>query len=119
MPASPQQQCGDEEERHLRRLATYRKYRRTHVDICREKGRQRMARLRANQTDAQRQNHREAQRRYRERYREQIAHRARTAARQRNAQAGKETKLRPATRQYWSDPEQALSEEEDDIDDAW
>jgi hypothetical protein len=28
MPASALQKCGDDEERHLRRLATYRKYRR-------------------------------------------------------------------------------------------
>jgi hypothetical protein len=31
MPASANQRCGDDEERHLRRLATYRRYRRTYV----------------------------------------------------------------------------------------
>ncbi|KAJ7789208.1 hypothetical protein B0H14DRAFT_2627467 [Mycena olivaceomarginata] len=54
---------------------------------------------------------RETQRRYRERCRERIAHRARRAIVRRNAAAGKETKLRPKTRQYYSDPE-LLTEEE-------
>ncbi|KAJ7873991.1 hypothetical protein B0H13DRAFT_1894758 [Mycena leptocephala] len=52
-------------------------------------------------------------------YREQIAHRAHTVARQRNMRAGKDTKLRPAVRQYWSDPEQASEEEDDTDDDNW
>ncbi|KAJ7913283.1 hypothetical protein B0H13DRAFT_1873967 [Mycena leptocephala] len=83
-----------------------------HLEACREKTRERMARLRATRTEEQREKHREAQRQYRDKYREQIAHRARTAARKRNSELGKDTKLRPAAQQYWSDPEQA-SEDED------
>ncbi|KAJ7071753.1 hypothetical protein B0H15DRAFT_806997 [Mycena belliarum] len=59
--------CGDDKERHLRRLASYRKYRRSNIELPRKKGRERMAKLRAKQTEAQREKNREAQRRYRER----------------------------------------------------
>jgi hypothetical protein len=52
------------------------------------------------------------------RYREQIAHRARRVAVQKNAAAGKETKLRPKARQYFSDPELMSSNEEEE-DDGW
>ncbi|KAJ7605672.1 hypothetical protein DFH06DRAFT_1150412 [Mycena polygramma] len=117
MPASAIQRCGDDEERRLRRLATYRKYRRAHLDERRKKGRERMARLRATPTEADRERHRAAQRRYRDSFREQIAHRARRAAAEKNSALGKETKLRPKSRQYWSDPELASeSEEEDDTE---
>ncbi|KAJ7025054.1 hypothetical protein C8F04DRAFT_1269661 [Mycena alexandri] len=123
MPASAAQRCVDEEERKLRRKATYRKYRRTHLDDRREKGRRRMAALRARQTDEQRvarlARHREAQKKYREEYREQIAHRARRAAVRKNAAAGKETQLRPKARQYWSDPELMTEEEDEDEGDDW
>ncbi|KAJ7851695.1 hypothetical protein B0H13DRAFT_2359932 [Mycena leptocephala] len=118
MPAAAAQKCGDDEERRLRRLATYRKYRRRNQDKCREQGRQRMARLRAMQTEEQREKHRNAQRIYRERYGEQIAHHARRAAAQKNAEAGKATKPCPKARQYFSDPDQASDEEEED-DDEW
>ncbi|KAJ7765186.1 hypothetical protein B0H16DRAFT_1454366 [Mycena metata] len=114
MPPAPAQRCVDDEDRCLSRLATYRKYRRTHLEERRRKGRERMARLRANQTDAQQERNREAQRRYRERYREQIAHRARRASVRKNAAAGEDTKLRPKARQYWSDPELASSESEEE-----
>ncbi|KAJ6516890.1 hypothetical protein C8R47DRAFT_1206100 [Mycena vitilis] len=120
MPASAIQQCADAEERRLRRLATYRKYRRGHLEAARAQARERMARLRAVQTEEQRQKHRDAQKRYRERFGEQIAHRARRAAGQKNLEAGKETKRRPKARQYWSDPELAsASEEEEEEDDNW
>ncbi|KAJ6449251.1 hypothetical protein C8R47DRAFT_1230727 [Mycena vitilis] len=124
MPASLQQRCLDEEERRLRRLATYRKYRRTHLVDRREKTRARMADLRAREDKAQRQQrlerHREAQKKYRERWAEQIAHRARRAAARRNAALGKKTKPRPKSRQYYSDPE-LLTEEEDEesADEDW
>ncbi|KAF8157471.1 hypothetical protein K438DRAFT_1986595 [Mycena galopus ATCC 62051] len=115
MPAV--QRCGDDEERHLRRLATYRKYRRSHLEEHRKKTRERMARLRAAATDEQRKRHREAQCRYRERFRETIAHRARRAAVKKNAEKGKDTVARPKARQYWSDPELVTSDEEEE--DKW
>ncbi|KAJ7264973.1 hypothetical protein B0H12DRAFT_1230606 [Mycena haematopus] len=118
MPASASQRCGDDEERRLRRLATYRKYRRARLDDHRRKARERMARLRANPTEEQRQRHREAQKRYRENCRESIAHRARRAALKKNTEMGKDTKLRPKARQYWSDPDLATSDEEEE-DDEW
>ncbi|KAJ7021708.1 hypothetical protein C8F04DRAFT_1195179 [Mycena alexandri] len=90
----------------------------SNLEERRRKGRERMAKLRAVQTDAQRERHREAQRQYRERYREQVAHRARRAAVKKNLAAGKETKLRPKARQYWSDPNLASSEEEDEDSDC-
>ncbi|KAJ7920725.1 hypothetical protein B0H13DRAFT_2319005 [Mycena leptocephala] len=118
MPASALQRCGDDEERKLRRLATYRKYRRTHLEDRREKTRLRMADLRARENDAEkearRERHREAQRKYRER--EQIAHRARRAAVKRNAALGRETHLRPKARQYFSDPDLMTDEEEEEDD---
>ncbi|KAJ6593078.1 hypothetical protein B0H19DRAFT_1055728 [Mycena capillaripes] len=122
MPASALQRCGDDEERCLCRLATYCKYRVTHLEACRNKGRQQMARLRVSLTDAQREKHCAAQKRYREKYaprhtyREQIAHRARRAAVERNAKAGRELKLQPKARQYWSDPEQVSDEEHKEFD---
>jgi hypothetical protein len=92
-----------------------------------------MARLRAAPTEEQRARHREAQRRYRERFgshnalgwrfdlryrcRESIAHRARQALVKKNSERGKETKLRPKARQYWSDLELESSESEDEEDD--
>ncbi|KAJ7773601.1 hypothetical protein DFH07DRAFT_952648 [Mycena maculata] len=102
--------------RYLSRLASYREYRRNHRDKCRAKGRERMARLRASQTEEQRQRHQEAQARYRERFREQIAHRARRAAVKKNAAAGKKTTLRPKARQYWSDNDLDTSEDEEEDD---
>ncbi|KAJ7446039.1 hypothetical protein B0H11DRAFT_1930380 [Mycena galericulata] len=78
--------------RYLSRLITYCKYRETHREEVRAKGRQRMAALRRNLAEDQRQRHRQAQARYRER--------ARRAAAKKNTVAGKETKLRPKTRQY-------------------
>ncbi|KAJ7920720.1 hypothetical protein B0H13DRAFT_1867224 [Mycena leptocephala] len=122
MPSSALQKCGDDEERHLRRLATYRKYRRnlrSNIEKCREKSRQRMARLRATQTEAQREKHRDSQRKYRERYAEQIAHRARRAAAKKNAEEGKETIRRPKARHYYSDPDQASDEEDEEDNDDW
>ncbi|KAJ7795072.1 hypothetical protein B0H14DRAFT_3496396 [Mycena olivaceomarginata] len=79
-----------------------------------------MARLRAKPTEEQRARHCEAQARYKERFIERIAHRARRATVKKNAAAGKETKLRPKARQYWSDIELTTSEsEEEDRDDEW
>ncbi|KAJ7156208.1 hypothetical protein C8R46DRAFT_1040750 [Mycena filopes] len=118
MPASAPQRCADEEERQLRRKATYRKYRQAHLDARRERGRLRMAASRERETSAAREarlsRHREAQARYRERSREQIAHRARRATVKRNAAAGKETLLRPKTRQYWSDPDLMTDDEDEE-----
>ncbi|KAF8174317.1 hypothetical protein K438DRAFT_1771673 [Mycena galopus ATCC 62051] len=92
----PQQRnTADEEEHHLRRLATYRKYRRNNAENCRKKTRERMAQLCAAATEEQKERHRQAQRLYRERYRETIAHRARRAAVERSAAAGKATRQRP------------------------
>ncbi|KAF8133491.1 hypothetical protein K438DRAFT_1998157 [Mycena galopus ATCC 62051] len=122
MPPALQQRCYDEEDRKLRRLATYRKYRRTHLADRREKTRRAMADLRARETpverEARRQKNREAQKKYCDKYREQIAHRARRAAVARNAAAGKETKLRPKARHYWSDPE-LLTDDEEDSETEW
>ncbi|KAJ7891649.1 hypothetical protein B0H14DRAFT_3428435 [Mycena olivaceomarginata] len=73
-----------------------------------------MARVRAAPTEEQREKHHEAQWRYRERYRETIAHRARRATVQKNAEAGRTTKPRPKARQYWSDLDVVSSDEEDD-----
>ncbi|KAJ7354691.1 hypothetical protein DFH08DRAFT_804561 [Mycena albidolilacea] len=112
MPASALQKCGDDEERHLRRLATYRK----HIDNHCQKGRERMAKLRSVQTEAQQEKHREAQRCYRERFREQIAHCVHCTNTKRNAE-GKATVPRPKARQYWSDPEQYSEEEEEEEQD--
>ncbi|KAJ7062411.1 hypothetical protein B0H15DRAFT_807904 [Mycena belliarum] len=84
------------------------------LEVTRKKGRERMARLRAQKTEAQRVKHCEAQRRFAE----QIAHKARRAAVQKNAAAGKETKLRPKARQYWSDPDLATDSEEEE-DEEW
>ncbi|KAJ7715051.1 hypothetical protein B0H16DRAFT_1701867 [Mycena metata] len=121
MPASPAERCEDEEERRLRRLATYHRYRRANLDDRREKGRLRMAALRARESSAQREerlnHHREAQKKYRERFREQIAHRARRAAVKKNESVGKATKLRPKARQYWSDPELITDDEEEEEED--
>ncbi|KAJ7707973.1 hypothetical protein B0H14DRAFT_2646720 [Mycena olivaceomarginata] len=114
MPPSTRQRCVDDEERHLRRLATYRKYRQTHLAESRKRNRERMARVRAAPTEEQREKHREAQRRYRERYRETIAHHARRATVQKNAEAGRTTKPWPKARQYWSDLDLVSSDEEDD-----
>ncbi|KAJ7182648.1 hypothetical protein C8R43DRAFT_1116287 [Mycena crocata] len=120
MPPSAQNRCFDDEERQLRRQATYRKYNRANIEQRRAAGRERMARRRAGQTDVEKEKHREAQARYRERFREQIAHRARCAAEKKNTGKGKETKRRPKARQYWSDPEQASeSEEEEEAYDGW
>ncbi|KAF8214807.1 hypothetical protein K438DRAFT_1955855 [Mycena galopus ATCC 62051] len=117
MPTSTIPRCADDEERHLRRLATYRRYCRAHAEERRQKNRERMARSRAAATEQQRENHRQAQRRYRERFRESIAHRAWRSAKQKNAAKGKDTKLRPKTHQYWSDPDLASSDEEEGDDD--
>ncbi|KAJ7042313.1 hypothetical protein C8F04DRAFT_1252285 [Mycena alexandri] len=115
------QRCFDEEERQVRRRATYHKYRKAHLDDRREKTRLRMAALRARESHLQKQErearHREAQRKYREKYREQIAHRARRAAVRKNKAAGKAMKLRPKARQYWSDPELMTDDEEEEEDD--
>ncbi|KAK6993056.1 hypothetical protein R3P38DRAFT_2801043 [Favolaschia claudopus] len=48
---------------------------------------------------------------------ESINHRARRALVRKNAAAGKQTKLRPKARQYYSDPELITDEEEDDDED--
>ncbi|KAJ7431149.1 hypothetical protein B0H11DRAFT_1942044 [Mycena galericulata] len=104
--------------RYLTRLETYRNYRQKHREKCRAKGRERMARVHAAPTDAQRARHREAQARYRERFREEIAHRARRAAVKKNAAAGKETKLRPKARQYWSADELDSDDSEEEEDDC-
>ncbi|KAJ7818602.1 hypothetical protein B0H14DRAFT_2601176 [Mycena olivaceomarginata] len=74
--------------RYLQRLEDYRNYRARHREKCRAQGRQRMARLRKKATDEQRAHHREAQARYREKNREWLAHKARLAAREKNAAAG-------------------------------
>ncbi|KAJ6484515.1 hypothetical protein C8R47DRAFT_1073120 [Mycena vitilis] len=67
MPASAQQKCGDAEERHLRRLATYRKYRKgSETSQRRKQGRERMARLRAAMNEDQRERQRAVHARYRE-----------------------------------------------------
>ncbi|KAJ6564310.1 hypothetical protein B0H19DRAFT_1258765 [Mycena capillaripes] len=110
------QRCYDDKDRHLQRLATYRKYRASHLSDRREKGRRQMAVLHATESEAARaarlEQHREAQRKYRERNREQIAHRVRRAAPKQNAAVGKATEPRPKTRQYWSDPELATDNED-------
>ncbi|KAJ7148602.1 hypothetical protein C8R46DRAFT_1044678 [Mycena filopes] len=117
MPASKLQKCLDDEERHLRRLATYRAYRLRNLEDRRLKGKERMARKRELPSAVQRQAHREAQRRYKDSCAESIAHRARRATVRKNAAAGKTTKLRPKARHYYSDPELITdSEEEDDND---
>ncbi|KAJ7248188.1 hypothetical protein B0H12DRAFT_1072780 [Mycena haematopus] len=103
--------------RHLLRLESYRNYHARHREQCRAKGRERMARLRAKKTEEQRVRHREAQARYRERFREEIAHRARRANVKKNAAVGKETKLRPKARQYWSADELDSGSEESGDDD--
>ncbi|KAJ7754861.1 hypothetical protein B0H16DRAFT_1831637 [Mycena metata] len=62
--------CLDEEDRQVRRKATYRKYRETHLQDRREKTRLRMAALRQRQTGAEREarllRQRQAQAKYRE-----------------------------------------------------
>ncbi|KAJ7318848.1 hypothetical protein DFH08DRAFT_819733 [Mycena albidolilacea] len=88
-----------------------------HLEESRKKTRERMARVRAALTEEQRERHREAQQRYRERYRERIAHRARRATVQKNAEAGRTTKPRPKARHYWSDLDLVSSDEEED--DEW
>ncbi|KAJ7847179.1 hypothetical protein B0H13DRAFT_1907425 [Mycena leptocephala] len=108
MPASAQQRCFDDEEHHLRRLASYRKYRRANLEDRQEKTRRRMAELRERETAAERA----------ARYREQIAHRAWRAAIKRNEAEGKLTKLRPAMRQYYSDPE-LITDDEEEEQDGW
>jgi hypothetical protein len=49
-----------------------------------------------------------------DRYRETIAHRARRATVQKNAEAGRTTKPWPKARQYWLDLDLVSSDEEDD-----
>ncbi|KAF8171762.1 hypothetical protein K438DRAFT_1773060 [Mycena galopus ATCC 62051] len=109
------QRCYDDEDRQERRLAT-------HLAERRQKTRAAMAALRARETPAEQEarlaKHRENQRKYREKFREQIAHRARRAAINRNAAAGKSTKLRPKSRHYWSDPELMTTDEEEDDSDS-
>ncbi|KAJ7829015.1 hypothetical protein B0H14DRAFT_3465978 [Mycena olivaceomarginata] len=87
-----------------------------HLESRRKQTQRSMAALRARETEEEKEmrraKNRETQRRYRERCRERIAHRARRATVRRNAAAGKETKLRPKTRQYYSDPELLTEEEE-------
>ncbi|KAJ7088017.1 hypothetical protein B0H15DRAFT_949832 [Mycena belliarum] len=121
MPASAAQRCVDAEDRINRRKATYTRYRRANLETRREKNRVRMAALRSGESEVQREarlaRHREAQRKYRESSAEQINHRARRATVKKNAAAGRETKLRPKARQYWSDPDLATDEEEDE--DEW
>ncbi|KAJ6579043.1 hypothetical protein DFH09DRAFT_1310406 [Mycena vulgaris] len=121
MPAATLQRCADDEERQDRRRGSYRKYRRMHLEERREKGRIRMAASRSRESTEARaarlERHRETQKKYRERFREQIAHRARRAAVQKNAAAGKATNLRPKARQYWSDPELASGSDEEEDDD--
>ncbi|KAJ7475544.1 hypothetical protein B0H11DRAFT_1917721 [Mycena galericulata] len=103
--------------RHLSRLEDYRKYRRTHLEQCRAKGRERMARLRATRTEEQRIKNCEAQARYRERFREEIAHRARRTAQKKKLAVGKETKPRPKARHYYSADE--LDSDESGEEDDW
>ncbi|KAJ7794940.1 hypothetical protein B0H14DRAFT_2621476 [Mycena olivaceomarginata] len=94
MSPSPAQRCVNDEDRHTRRLGSYRKYRRAHLEERREKTRLRMAALRAAETKEQQEVRRErncqAQRRYRERFREAIAHRAQRALLKKNAEQGRQ-----------------------------
>ncbi|KAJ7846765.1 hypothetical protein B0H13DRAFT_2362813 [Mycena leptocephala] len=101
MPTSALQHCGDDEEHHLRRLATYRKYHRSHVNEQRAKGRERSS---VRDTAS---------------FRDQIAHRAQRAAVRKNVPAGKEIKTCPKARQYFSDPELLMEEEDEAEDDEW
>ncbi|KAJ7300375.1 hypothetical protein DFH08DRAFT_828513 [Mycena albidolilacea] len=105
--------------RHLQRQEDSRNYRARHREKCRAAGRERMARLRENATQEQRARNREAQARYREKCREWIAHKARVAARKKNAAAGKETKARPKARHYYSCDELLTSDSEDEDDEDW
>ncbi|KAJ6512876.1 hypothetical protein C8R45DRAFT_1087983 [Mycena sanguinolenta] len=68
MPAAANDRCWDDEDRRLRCLASYRKYRQARLEENRRKTRERMARLRAAPTEGQQQRHREAQRHYREEF---------------------------------------------------
>ncbi|KAJ7707027.1 hypothetical protein B0H14DRAFT_3525878 [Mycena olivaceomarginata] len=100
---------------YLQRQEDSRNYRARHREKCRAAGRERMAPLRENATEEQRARNREAQGRYREnRHREWIAHKARLAARRKNAAAGKETKAR----HYYSCDKLPTDLEEDD-DEEW
>ncbi|KAJ7876467.1 hypothetical protein B0H14DRAFT_2568182 [Mycena olivaceomarginata] len=117
--------CVDDKDRRTRRLGSYRKYRRTHLEERRKKTRLRMAALRAAETEeqqeARREKNRQAQRRYRERFREAITHRARRVLLKKNAEQGRQTKLRPKARHYYSD-EELITEEsgsEDGSDCLW
>ncbi|KAJ7212396.1 hypothetical protein B0H12DRAFT_1079452 [Mycena haematopus] len=115
--APPKVSFATEQEyrRYLKRQEDSRNYRARHREKCRSAGRERMQRLRAQATEDQRARHREAQARYREkRYREWIAQKARLAARQKNAAAGKQTKSRPRARHYYSCDESESSSEDDD-----
>ncbi|KAJ7891619.1 hypothetical protein B0H14DRAFT_3428405 [Mycena olivaceomarginata] len=88
MSPSLAQRCVDDEDRRTRRLGSYRKYRRAHLEERRKQTRLRMAALCAAETEEQQEARREkncqAQRRYRERFR---------AAEQANAADG--------TQQWW------------------
>ncbi|KAJ7231595.1 hypothetical protein B0H12DRAFT_1239911 [Mycena haematopus] len=114
--APPKVSFATEQEyrRYLKRQEDSRNYRARHREKCRSAGRERMQRLRAQATEDQRARHREAQARYREKYREWIAQKARLAARQKNAAAGKQTKSRPRARHYYSCDESESSSEDDD-----
>ncbi|KAJ7712657.1 hypothetical protein B0H14DRAFT_2645168 [Mycena olivaceomarginata] len=98
---------------YLTRLESYREYRARNREKCREKGRQRMMRLRAKATEEQRARNRKVQAQYRER----IAHCARRAAVKKNAAAGRETKPRPKARHYYSADELASDSDESEDDD--
>ncbi|KAJ6494176.1 hypothetical protein C8R45DRAFT_1095130 [Mycena sanguinolenta] len=111
MPASAAQRCHNEEDRRSRRLASYKRYRRKNLESCREKARARMARLRVSASEKGITRPNVAM--PKSDYRETIAHRARWANVQKNLVQGKDTKLRPKARQYWSDIDLLTSDEED------
>ncbi|KAJ7687464.1 hypothetical protein B0H14DRAFT_2653828, partial [Mycena olivaceomarginata] len=123
MPPSARQRCVDDEECHLRRLTTYRKYRKHSFILCiavktakgfpysfrhlaesRKRNQERMARVRAALTEEQREKHREAlgaigsSKSAGLLYCETIAHCARCAMVQKNAEAGCTTKPQPKAR---------------------
>ncbi|KAJ7810813.1 hypothetical protein B0H14DRAFT_2607091 [Mycena olivaceomarginata] len=95
--------------RYLQRLEDYRNYRARHREKCRAQGANGWRVSGKKATDEQRAHHREAQARYREKNREWLAHKARLAAREKNAAGGKQPR-RPKARHYWSCDE---SESED------
>ncbi|KAJ7315235.1 hypothetical protein DFH08DRAFT_972259 [Mycena albidolilacea] len=120
MPSSRIFKTHEDHLRYLLRLQSYREYRARNREKCRQKGRERMARLRAKRTEEQRARNRDIQAQYRERYREHIAHRARRKSAQENAVDGRVTKPRPKARHYWSADElDSDSSEESEGENEW